>query len=98
LAPLVGTFAGVEKRPIAFTRDGFRFSVTAGELLDQACEGVESVVKPGEPLYIDNVAHPVNTRLAIAKATRSRLQAFGIDWEDTSGTRNAHFAPFSWSA
>ncbi|HET8747148.1 MAG TPA: DUF1326 domain-containing protein, partial [Ramlibacter sp.] len=35
LAPLVGTFAGVEKSPIEFTRDGFKFSVKAGDFLDQ---------------------------------------------------------------
>ena len=98
LAPLVGSFAGVEKKRIEFTQDGFRFSVKAGDLLDQACEGVASAVKPGDTLYIDNVAHPVNSRLGIAKAIRSRFHVFGIDWEDTSGTRNGHFAPFSWSA
>jgi hypothetical protein len=98
LAPLVGKVAGIEKRPIRFTQDGLNFTLTAGELVDQACEGLESLVAPGQAIAIDNVAHPVNTRLSLAKAVRSKFHAFGIDWEDMSGTRNGHFAPFAWQA
>ena len=97
LAPLVGTMAGVERRPISFERDGMTFSVKAGDLVDQACAGVGSLANPDEPMYIENVAHPVNTKLALAKATHSSMHAFGIDWDDSSGTRNGHFAPFSWA-
>ena len=98
LAPLVGKVAGLEKRPIQFTQQGLNYSLKAGELVDQACEGLESAVRPGESIGIDNVAHPVNTRLSLAKATRSKFHAFGVDWEDASGTRNGHFAPFDWQA
>jgi hypothetical protein len=96
LAPLVGRMAGVEKRPIRFEQNGMTFAVTAGDLIDQAIEGVPSAVRAGEPLYVDNTCHPVNAKLALAKATRSRFHAFGIDWNDSSGTRNGHFAPFAW--
>ena len=98
LAPLVGRIAGVEKRPITYTAEGLKRIVRAAELVDQVCEGLPSVVTPGEAITIDNVAHPVNTRLALAKATRSRFNVFGIRWDDSSGTRNGHFAPFAWSA
>lgn len=98
LAPLVGRVAGVEKRPIRFEQNGMKISVTAGELIDQAIEGVPGPARPGEPIYLDNTCHPVNSRLALAKATRSKFDAFGIRWNDTSGTRNGHFAPFAWSA
>jgi hypothetical protein len=98
LAPLVAHMAGIEKRPIAFERDGLNFSVRAGELVDQAANGVPSAVKEGEPMYIDNTLHPANPRLALAKARHSRFHAFGIDWDDASGTRNGHFAAFSWAA
>jgi len=50
LGPLVGRIAGVEKRSISFTADGMKFSVKAGELIDQACEGVAGAVRTGEPL------------------------------------------------
>jgi hypothetical protein len=98
LAPLVGRFAGIEKRPIVYTASGLNRAVRAGELVDQACEGLASPVAPGEAIMIDNVAHPVNTRIALAKATRSRFDAFGITWDDSTGTRNGHFSPFAWSA
>ena len=97
LAPLVAKIAGIEKRPIAFQRSGMKISVTAGELIDQACEGVPGPARAGEPIYFDNTCHPVNPRVALAKAEHSRFHAFGIDWEDASGARNGHFAPFAWA-
>lgn len=97
LGPLVGRVAGVEKRPISFDMDGLKRTVQAGELIDQACEGVPGPARVGEPIYLDNTCHPVNPKLALAKATRSSMHAFGIDWDDSSGTRNGHFAPFAWA-
>jgi hypothetical protein len=97
LAPLVGEIAGVEKRPITFENDGMSYRVTAGELIDQSLAGVPSASQEGEPIYIDNTCHPVSSKLALAQATNSKFHAFGIDWEDASGTRNGHFAPFSWA-
>lgn len=98
LAPLVGKVAGVEKRPIRFESDGMKFRVTAGELVDQSIEGVPGPARAGEPIYIDNTCHPVNARLALAKATSSKFDVFGMRWNDSSGKRNGHFAPFAWSA
>jgi hypothetical protein len=98
LAPLVGRVAGVERRPIQFEVQGLARSVRAGELVDQACEGLPSASAPGAALGIDNTLHPVNSRLALAKATRSRFNAFGVHWDESSGTRNGHFAPFAWAA
>lgn len=98
LAPLVAKVAGVEKRPIRFEKDGMKLSVKAGELIDEAIEGVPGPVRAGEPIYLDNTCHPVNTKVALAKATRSKFNAFGIRWDDATGTRNGHFAPFAWSA
>lgn len=98
LAPLVSEIAGVERRPITFEHDGMRYKVTAGELVDQEIEGTPSPSREGEPVYLDNTVHPVNPKLALAKATHHKFHVFGIDWEDASGTRNGHFAPFSWTA
>jgi hypothetical protein len=97
LGPLVGRMAGVERRPIQFQENGLNYSVSAGELVDQACEGLPSASDPNQAIGIDNTAHPVNSRLSLAKATRSRFHVFGMDWDDTTGTRNGHFAPFAWS-
>jgi hypothetical protein len=97
LAPLVGKIAGVERRPISFEIDGLKRSVRAGDLVDQACDGVPSMSAPGQAIGVDNTAHPVNSRLSIAKAIRSKFNVFGIDWNDSTGTRNGHFAPFAWA-
>ena len=97
LGPLVGRVAGVEKRPISFQMDGLKRTVKAGELIDQACEGVPGPARPGEPIYLDNTCHPVSPRIALAKAIRSTMHAFGIHWDDSSGRRNGHFAPFTWA-
>lgn len=97
LAPLVGAMLGVQREKITFEVDGLHRAVRAGKALDQVCDGLPSVVTPDEPIYIDNVAHPVNSRIALAKATRSTMDVFGIKWDDSTGTRNGHFAPFNWS-
>lgn len=98
MAPLVEEFKGIEKRPIEFKQDGMHYAVKAGELVDHAGDGVPSLVVEGEPLRIENADHPVNHHLALAKAQYSKFNAFGIEWEDSSGKRNAHFAPFSWAS
>jgi hypothetical protein len=98
IAPAIGTFAGVERRPITFTASGNSYSVRAGELVDQACEGVTASPDAKEPMALENTGHPVSARLALARATRQRFHAFGIDWDDASGRCNGHFAPFHWQA
>lgn len=96
VAPAIGTFAGVERRPIAFSGDGRRYAVTAGTLVDQACEAVMASPNAAAPISLVNTGHPASATLALAHATRSRIHAFGIDWDDSSGKRNGHFAPFRW--
>ena len=97
LAPLVSELAGVERCPISFTGESMSFAVRAGELIDQEIAGIASMADANVPIYIDNTAHPANKRLALAKAVKSVFNAFGIIWKDNSGTRNGHFAPFSWA-
>lgn len=97
VGPLVGTFAGVESKPIQIQSSGMRRSVSIPGLLDIAVDGIPGA-NAGEPIYLDNVAHPAASKLALAKASKSHMHAFGIDWDDTSGRNNGHFAPFSWSS
>jgi len=97
LAPLVGRMAGVERRPIRFEGEGLKWSMSAGDMVDQACEGVASAINPQEPIYLDNTAHPVSSRVPLARATRSAFNAFGMRWNDDTGNRNAHYAPFAWN-
>lgn len=97
LAPLVAEMRGVEKCPIEISKNGTRYAVKAGDFVDQACAGVASMVDESDVIYLDNTGHPANQRLALAKAEHSKFNAFGIEWEDASGTRNGHFAPFAWA-
>jgi len=97
LGPLVGNFAGVEAKAIRIERDGMRRSVSIPGVLDLAVEGIPGA-SPAEPIYLDNVGHPAASRLALAKASWSHMHGFGINWDDTSGKNNGHFAPFSWSS
>jgi hypothetical protein len=97
LAPLVGKMAGIERREVRIGNKGTTWSASAAELLDEACEGLPNMATPPDVMMLDNVSHPLNSRLALAKATRSRMSAFGIEWDDSTGTRNGHFAPFTWS-
>jgi hypothetical protein len=97
LGPLVGRFGGAEVKPITIEKNAMRRSVSIPGVLDLAIEGLPGA-KQDEPMYLDNVGHPAATRLALAKASRSHLHAFGIDWDETSGQNNGHFAPFAWSS
>jgi hypothetical protein len=97
LGPLVGSFAGIEAKPIRIEGSGMRRSVSIPGALDLAIEGIPGASQT-EPIYFDNVGHPAATRLALAKASRSHMHAFGINWDDSSGKNNGHFAPFSWSS
>ena len=97
LAPLIGRFGGAETKPITIQMDGMRRSVLIPGVLDLAVEGIPGA-KSSEPIWLENVGHPAAQRLALAKASRGHMHAFGIDWDDTSGRNNGHFAPFAWSS
>jgi hypothetical protein len=97
LAPMIANFGGVEAKPIRIESSGMRRSVSIVGMLDIAVEGIPGA-KDSEPIYLDNVGHPAASRLALAKASRSHMHGFGINWDDTSGRNNGHFAPFAWKS
>jgi hypothetical protein len=97
LAPLVGEMLGMERVPIEYTDDGRRHRVTAG---DAVVMEIEDYVPPGSPTgevaLLTGMAVPFNSTLTIAKGTESRVNAFGLEFENVG--KNAHAAPFSWAA
>jgi hypothetical protein len=97
LGPLITNFVGVESDTIRFEMDGLKRSAKVGGKIDQAIEGVAGADQ-NQPIYLENIGHPVSTRLALAKASRSHVHAFGVEWDDDSGRNNGHFATFSWSS
>jgi hypothetical protein len=97
LGPLIGKFLGVERASIDYQRDGLKRSVKVGDKLDAAIQGVESVVKPGQPVQVVNTLHPANSTLALAQASRAHIKAFGHSLNDVSGKNNGHYAPIEWA-
>ena len=97
LSALVGKFLGVESAPIQFDRSGAKWSVKAAGFVEMAAEGVKGL-NPNwaEPMHLDNTGHPAADRFALARASRSRVQALGLAWQDESGRNNGQYAPFSW--
>ena len=97
LTGLIGKFLGAQPAPIRFDRTGMKWSVQAAEFVDMAAEGAKGVnPEATEPLHFDHTGHPAADRFALAHATRSRVRALGLSWEDVSGNNNGQYAPFSW--
>jgi hypothetical protein len=96
LGAMISTFLGTVVKTIHYQIHALQRSVTIPGTLDQAVDEVSSATRPGEPLFIDTALHPANTRLALGRATQSHLHVFGLDWDETSGHHNGHFAPFHW--
>src|SRR5207247_546739 len=67
LSGLIGKFLGVESAPIAFDRQGPRWSVKASTLVEMAAEGAKGLnPDPTEPPYLANPGHPHPDRHALA--------------------------------
>ena len=96
LAPLVGEMLGVERAAIEIQDDGLRHSVKVGDAIDFEIEDIVPFgVETGEPVRFQGMFHPVGSDLTMAEATRSRINAFGIEYEGKSGLSTSEF---SWAA
>jgi hypothetical protein len=96
LTPLVGQMLGVERAAIEFADDGLRHSVRVGDAIDFEVEDIVPYgIETGRPVRFDGMFHPVGSDLTMAEARRSRINAFGIDYEGKTGLSTAEFA---WSA
>jgi hypothetical protein len=96
LVPLVGEMLGVERAPIEVVDDGLRHAVRVGEVIDFEIEDIVPFgIETGQPVRFEGMFHPVGSNLTIAEATRSRINAFGIEYEGKTGLSTA---AFSWAA
>jgi hypothetical protein len=96
LAPLVGEMLGVERAAIDVQDDGVRHSVRIGDSVDFEIEDIVPFgVETGEPVKFQGMFHPVASDLTIAEAKRSRINAFGIEYEGKTGLSTSEF---SWAA
>jgi hypothetical protein len=96
LAPLVGEVLGVERVSIEVVDDGPRHSVRIGDSIDFEIEDIVPYgIETGEPVRFAGMFHPVGSDLTMAEAKRSRINAFGIEYEGKTGLSKSEF---SWAA
>lgn len=96
LGPLIGEDLGLERLPIEVREEGLKHSVRIGETVDFEIEDVVPFgVETGEPAKVTGIFHPVGSELTISRATRSQINAFGIQYEGRAGFSSSEFA---WAA
>jgi hypothetical protein len=67
-----------------------------GDAIDFEIEDIVPFgVETGEPVRFSGMFHPVGSDLTMAEAKRSKIDAFGIQYEGRTGLSKAEF---SWSA
>jgi hypothetical protein len=96
LGPLVSENLGVERAPIEVREEGLLHSVRIGDAVDFEIEDVVPFgVESGEPARLTGIFHPAGSELTISKATRSNINAFGVEYEGKAGFSSSNFA---WAA
>jgi hypothetical protein len=96
LRPLIGENLGIERAPIEVHEDGLHHSVRIGDAVDFEIEDIVPFgIETGQPVRLTGMFHPAGSELTIAKALRSRINAFGIEYEGKSALSSSHFA---WAA
>ena len=96
LGPLVGENLGVERQPIEVQEDGLTHSVRIGDEVDFEIEDIVPFgVETGEPVKITGIFHPAGSEFTVSRATRSKINAFGIQYEAKAGFSASEFA---WAA
>jgi hypothetical protein len=96
LAPLIGEMLGAERAAIDLEDDGLLHSVRVGDAIDFQIEDIVPFgVETGEPVTFSGMFHPVGSDLTMAEAKRSRINAFGIQYEGKTGLSKSNF---SWAA
>lgn len=97
LAPLITEFLGIESAPIEYSGEGRNHRVRIGDRVEIAVEDIESPLDPGGPSpRLTGLHHPANSTLTVARATASRIDAFGLQISSTG--KSGFSAPFAWSA
>jgi hypothetical protein len=96
LGPLVSENLGVQRAPIQVHEDGLRHSVRIGDAVDFEIEDVVPFgVETGQPAKLTGIFHPAGSELTVARATRSKINGFGIEYDGKAAFSTSHF---SWSA
>jgi len=96
LAPLIGEMLGVQRAAIDLQDDGLLHSVRVDDVIDFEIEDIVPFgVETGEPVRFSGMFHPVGSDLTMAEAKRTRINAYGIEYEGKTGLSKSNF---SWAA
>jgi hypothetical protein len=97
VAPLVGELLGAERVALEVSHQNGAHRVKVGD--DGEIEVTEVVPfgkEDGEPARLVGIFHPAGDDFAIAKATKSNVSAFGLDFAYEG--RSGFASPFAWAA
>lgn len=92
-APLITKRLPAKATPITFVSQGSTRKLIIPNVSDVTVEGVLGA--DSQQVWLDNVGHFANRRLAAAKSTASHFKDQAFNFENSG--RNGHFAPIKWS-
>jgi hypothetical protein len=96
LAPLISEMLGMEKMPIEYSNEGRRHRVKVGTGVEIVVDDATSPLDAEAPSpTLVGGGHPANSTLTVAKATSSRISAFGLEMSNEG--KSGLSAPFSWA-
>lgn len=93
LSILVGRFLGVNQEPIEYSVDGAVRRFRIPKYIEGEIEPVTGM-NPDEHTVIENSSYWIGPQIIVAKANRSKLRAFGRNWNFAG--RSAEICPLDW--
>ena len=97
LGPLIGEQLGVERVSLEVSHQNGTHHARVGDDGEVEVQEIVSFGREdGKPAKLTSIFHPAGEELTIARATKSRVSAFGIDIAFVGRSGFAH--PFSWAA
>jgi hypothetical protein len=90
---LIGEMLGVEVADIEFRDDGRTHTIRIGDAVDIEVEDFAGV-EEGSVMQLHHIGHPAGTTLNLSQGKRARVDAFGLEFDNTG--KNGHSAPFAW--
>jgi len=91
--PMIAKMLPTKSVPITFGSQGGKRTLSIANVTNVTVEGIAGAGK--QVVWMENVAHPYSTKIAVARGTASQYQDHGLSFENTG--RNGHFSRISWS-
>jgi hypothetical protein len=95
-AAMIGEMLGVERAPFEVAEEGLTHSVKIGDAIDFEIEDIVPFgAETDQPVRLVGMVHPAASEFNAAEAKRSKINAFGIEYEGKTGISASEFA---WAA